>query len=348
MNAGYTYIVLLNWNGWRDTIACLESLCALDHPRTRVVVCDNDSSDGSLEKIQAWCRGDIAAELPDNKRLQATMRARQATVPFCTTTASAVFSGEADTGDSPLILIDNEANLGFAGGNNVGLRYALNQADMSHAWILNNDTVVDSDCLTNMLRRLDRESGRAVCGSMIHFFDNPAIIQAIGGNRFNARTGVALQSEGRFLMEDEAVDLAGIERDLDYISGCSLLIPRELLESVGLLNDEYFLYYEEIDWFTRAGDAVKRCVAGDARVYHREGGSIGSPSWRERTPSRTADFHIFRSKHLFMRKFHPQNLVRCYLSTAIEAGKRLVRGQFRNAQVVLSVLFGAASLEQEG
>jgi GT2 family glycosyltransferase len=256
-----------------------------------------------------------------------------------------VAAGSARPDGSPIILIDNEGNLGFAGGNNVGLRFALDQPDMSHVWILNNDTVVDRDCLGNMLDRLDREQAPAACGSMIHFYDDPKIIQAIGGNRFNARTGVALQSEGRFLSEHDVIDIAAIETGLDYISGCSLLIPRELLETVGLLNDDYFLYYEEIDWFTRAGPQVKRCVAPDARVYHREGGSIGSPSLRERTPSKTADFHIFRSKHLFMRRFHPQNLLACYLSTAGEAAKRVVRGQFRNARVVLSVLLGAGSLE---
>jgi GT2 family glycosyltransferase len=217
---------------------------------------------------------------------------------------------------------------------------------MSHVWILNNDTVVDGDCLGNMLSRLEQETRPAVCGSMIHFYDDPRVIQAIGGNRFNARTGVALQSEGRFLTEGDAIDIGAIENGLDYISGCSMLIPRALLESVGLLSDDYFLYYEEIDWFTRAGHAVRRCVASDARVYHREGGSIGSPSWREKTPSQTADFHIFRSKHLFMRKFHPHNLMSCYLSTALEAAKRIARGQFRNARVVLSVLFGATTLEQ--
>ncbi len=345
MNTGYTYIVLLNWNGWRDTIACMESLCALEHPRTRIVVCDNDSSDDSLANIQAWCRAELAAPLPENDRLRATMRAHQVPVPFTTTTASAVASGTTVAEEIPIVLIDNEANLGFAGGNNVGLRFTLAQPDMSHVWILNNDTVVDSDCLDNMLRRLECEQAPAACGSMIHFYDDPTVIQAIGGNRFNARTGVALQSEGRFLSEDDAIDVAAIENELDYISGCSLLIPRELLETVGLLNDDYFLYYEEIDWFTRAGTSVKRCVADDARVYHREGGSIGSPSLRERTPSKTADFHIFRSKHLFMRRFHPQNLMPCYLSTALEAAKRVARGQFRNARVVLSVLFGAGTME---
>ena len=340
MNKGCTYIVLLNWNGWRDTIACLQSLFALDYSRYRVLVCDNDSSDGSLSHIEAWCRGEIAADLPDSDRLRSTMPERQAPVSYVALTASEVGNDRALPVKAPLVLIDNEANLGFAGGNNVGLRFALAQKDMSHVWILNNDTLVERDCLSNMHRRLEREAGPAVCGSMIHFFDNPGSLQAIGGNRFNSRTGVALQSEGRFVAEGCSLDIDAIESQLDYISGCSMLMPRHLLESVGLLNDEYFLYYEEIDWFTRAGRSVKCCVAAEARIYHREGGSIGSPSLRQHRPSLTADFHIFRSKHLFMSRFYRQSLLFCYLSTLGEVGKRILRGHFSNARVVLAVLFG--------
>jgi len=341
MNEKYTYIVLLNWNGWQDTIACLDSLFSMTGARFRVVVCDNQSSDNSFERIDAWSRGELLADQPDHPRLQATMGARSAPVAALKINAEQALSDSFEFQGEPLVIIDNLGNLGFAGGNNVGLRFALSQPDMSHVWILNNDTLVEPDCLANMLARLG-DDDNAVCGSMIHFFDNPEIIQAIGGNRFNERTGVALQSEGRFLREDDTYSIESIEKELDYISGCSMLIPRALLERVGLLNDEYFLYYEEIDWFTRAGPEVKRLIAPDGRIYHREGGSIGSPSERQSKPSLTADFHIFRSKHLFMRKFHRANLWGCYLSTGKEAVKRIVRGQFSNARVVLRVLMGDA------
>jgi GT2 family glycosyltransferase len=339
-----TYIVLLNWNGWRDTVACLDSLLGIVEARFRVVVCDNASSDGSLEKIAAWCRGELLTGAPAEPRLAALLSDGRRPVEYAFCTAAEAESGRFDNCAAPVILIDNQANLGFAAGNNVGLRYALRQEDMTHAWILNNDTLVDPHCLARMLARLDEVDGPAVCGSVIHFFDDPQTIQAVGGNRFNTRTGVALESEGRFLHEDASIDIARIEATLDYLSGCSILVPRELLQSVGLLNEDYFLYYEEIDWFTRAGASVRRCVAADARLYHREGGSIGSPSWRQMKPSVTADFYIFRSKHLFMRNFHPENLVYCYLSSLAEVGKRVLRGQLRNARVVLSVLLGAQSL----
>lgn len=345
-NETCTYIVLLNWNGWRDTIACLESIFRLEEARFRVVVCDNLSSDGSLEKIAAWCRGEINAEAPAHPRLKTLVGKLDHPVNYLRVTAEQAASLSLRGRSEPLILIDNEANLGFAAGNNTGLRFALNQGEMSHAWILNNDTLVDPLCLSRMLARLLGEGENAACGSMIHFFDQPETIQAIGGNRFNTRSGVAAQSEGRFLLEHDAIDISAIERQIDYLSGCSMLLPRHLLETVGLLNEDYFLYYEEIDWFTRAGPAVSCCIAADARVYHREGGSIGSPSWRETTPSLTADFHIFRSKHRFMSRHHPDSLFFCYLSSCLEVGKRILRGQLRNAGVVLSVLFGATSLKQ--
>ena len=343
MANNYTYIVLLNWNGWRDTIACLDSVFqSVDCP-FRVVVCDNNSSDGSLFKIAAWARGEIPAEAPEDSRLQSLIGDTARPVAHINLTAGAIEAGDVVDRGEPLILIDNGQNLGFAAGNNVGLRYALSQPDMSHVWILNNDTLVEPGCLAAMQRRLLRETTPKVCGSVIHFFDNPATIQAIGGNRFNTRTGVASQSEGRFRPENELDDCNLIEQKIDYVSGCSMLIPRGLLESVGLLNEDYFLYYEEIDWFTRAGKSSRPCVAVDAHVYHREGGSIGSPSWRQATPSLLADFHIFRSKHLFMRKYHRDNLLWCYLHSCMEIGKRVLRGQFQNARVVLSVVMGATS-----
>jgi len=343
MTDSCTYVILLNWNGWRDTIACLESVFQSAGTNFRVVVCDNNSSDESLSKITDWAGGLIETDLPEHNRLRRFLGGVNRPIEHVTLTATAVNSGCVADNNAPLIMIDNEDNGGFAAGNNVGLRYALAQPDMSHVWVLNNDTLVDPSCLANMLRRLQRESTPRVCGSIIHFYDNPKTIQAIGGSCFNDRTGVASQTEGRFRPEHELDDCHIIEEKIDYLSGCSMLIPRSLLERVGLLNEDYFLYYEEIDWFTRAGVSSQPCIAVDAHVYHREGGSIGSPSWRQAKPSLLADFHIFRSKHLFMRKYHRENMLWCYSHSCLEVGKRVMRGQFRNAFVIMSVLFGATS-----
>jgi GT2 family glycosyltransferase len=178
---------------------------------------------------------------------------------------------------------------------------------------------------------------------MIHFFDQPEIIQAIGGNRFNHFTGCADCSEGRFTHELAKLNITAIESELDYISGCSMLLPREFLESVGLMSEDYFLYYEEIDWFTRAQGRYKICIAKDARLYHREGAAIGSKNWK-RPASVLSDFHMFRSRLTYMRKHYRRFIGLCYADSWIEVGKRLLRGQYSNAWTVGSVLLGKQSL----
>jgi GT2 family glycosyltransferase len=335
------YVVLLNWNGWRDTIACLQSLLQSRDVHLRVIVCDNASGDDSMNRITAWAEGTQPAEQPDHPRLSQLLADAPHPSSYLRIDRATAERGDCDD-NAPLVLIDNGANLGFAAGNNVGLRFALRQPDMEYVWVLNNDTLVEPDCLANMVRRLRSAPGPAVCGSMIHFFDQPEIIQAIGGNRFNRFTGEAACSEGRFTHEDAAVDVRSVERQLAYLSGCSLLLPRDFLETVGLMSEDYFLYYEEIDWFTRAAGRYPICIAPDARIYHREGRSIGSKNLYK-AASTLSDFHMFRSRLIFMRKHHGRFPALCYADSWIAVLKRLLRGQYRNAVTVGSVLLGKRS-----
>jgi GT2 family glycosyltransferase len=327
-----SYILLLNWNGWKDSIACLESLLPSIARGARVILCDNASSDQSLTIIEDWAKGLLSATRPGTPRLDRLQSHR-----YARPRTQRLEWRNGDFGpinaDSQLILLDNEANLGFAAGNNTGLRLALAQSDMRQVWLLNNDTLVEADCLEQMLTRLNQHGGKAVCGSLIHFFDQPDVIQCIGGNRFDHRRGRALESEGRYLPEQQTPDTASVEGSLDYLSGCSMLLPRAFLEEVGLMNEAYFLYYEEIDWFTRAAGRFDLLVANSARLYHREGGSIGSRSWN-RGPSLTSDMHMFRSRRHFMQRYHPDNLWRCSLANWLDVGKRIAKGQWANAVVI--------------
>ncbi|MFT6273920.1 MAG: GT2 family glycosyltransferase [Halioglobus sp.] len=335
------YVVVLNWNGWKDTLPCLESLLASQDVSIRIVVCDNASADGSLDHVEAWAAGDLPASISAHPRLSCLSRTEKQPVSFVRIDRSSAEAGNG-AGDAQVVLIDNGANLGFAAGSNVGLRFALAQQDMTHVWVLNNDTLVEPDCLKMMLRRLQCEAKPAVCGSMIHFFDQPELLQAVGGNRFNRVTGSAACSEGRFTHEDSGLDLASIEGDLAYLSGCSLLLPRAFMESVGLMCEDYFLYYEEIDWFTRAAGQFTLCIAADACLYHKEGASIGSASSRG-AASAVAEFHMFRSRLIFMRKHNAVYLWVCYLHSWSAVLMRLLRGEFRNARTVAAVLLGKRS-----
>jgi GT2 family glycosyltransferase len=333
-----TYIVILNWNGWRDTIECLQSVLGLQAARFRVVVCDNGSTDGSLEALTAWADGKLSVSPQGPEALRAL-----AQIPGQAVGYTLLNRNQAETHThgpaEQLVLIDNEENLGFAAGNNIGLRYALAQPDMAHVWLLNNDTVVEPDALVRMLARLKSAPEAGICGALLKFFDDPRMIQAVGGCRFNYLTGTASATLGRYLPDTHVIDVENFEAQMDYVSGASMLLTRVFLATIGLMEERYFLYYEEIDWAVRARGRFTQVIAADAVVYHKEGSTAGSASL-QRPSSLQSDFYLFRSKLAFMRLHCPWMLPICMVSTLAQAANRLRRGRFASAWLITRVLFG--------
>lgn len=316
------YVVILNWNGWQDTVDCLNSLLNSDNDNIKIVICDNGSSDNSIEEINNWCSAEYDIGVAN--------------------ISAGETNGNASAASSTITLIYNQDNLGFAAGNNTGLRYALAQQDMSHVWLLNNDTEVAPECLSAMLTRLENFSKPAICGSRIMFHEDIAIVQALGGNTFNKYTGIAGQSLGRFGQENSPRDTKKIEGTIDYLSGCSILLPRSFLETIGLMDEQYFLYYEEIDWAVRANKQFANIYADDAVVYHKEGASIGSASLTT-APSLLSEFYCNKSKLLFMKKHYPLNLPWCYLALLGQVFNRCRRRQWHHGYQLLSIIFGKQS-----
>src|SRR5579862_35577 len=141
-------VLLLNWNGWRDTLECLESVLKLDYPRMTVVLCDNASTDESVREVREWARG---ASIPDLRTPDALRQFVEPRIPKPVSLreysrAEAEAGGSALTEDG-VVLIHNGANLGFAGGNNTGLRFLSHHEEIKYVWILNNDIVVAPDSL---------------------------------------------------------------------------------------------------------------------------------------------------------------------------------------------------------
>jgi len=277
------YIILVNWNGWRDTIECLESVFHLDYPNYEVVVCDNASSDGSLEQIGLWARGEthaISSSPALAHLINPPVRKPIAFTEYSHTETKFVLSAA----DTRLTLIQTGSNLGFAGGNNVGLRYALAQEHCDFAWLLNNDTVVQPDALSRLIDRMRQQPEVGICGSTLRDYFAVDRIQACGGasyNRWLAR-GTHL---ARSLRIDQMPDAKTIETEMAYVVGASMLVRRSFLEQVGLLNEEYFLYFEELDWAIRALGRFTLAYSPLSVVYHKEGRSIGSSSRREERSS---------------------------------------------------------------
>jgi GT2 family glycosyltransferase len=262
------YVILLNWNGWKDTLHCLESLFHSDYQDFRVIVCDNDSTDGSMEKLKAWAEGRLPVEERLNEALDPLV------FPPVSKPVSYIEYNreEAESGgnpgdtDCPLVLIQTGSNGGFAAGNNVGIRYVLNR-EAEYIWLLNNDTVVKANTLKELVYRTESEANFGVSGAVIYFASNPKRTQTYGGGRLSRLTG-----RDRFIDSPER---------MDYVTGTSLFVRREVFEQVGLLDEAFFFYWEDVDFSRRVKDVGwQLVVAANAVVYHKFSSTVGGQSLR--------------------------------------------------------------------
>jgi GT2 family glycosyltransferase len=331
------YVVIVNWNGWGDTIECLESVMRLEDVHFRVVVCDNDSSDGSLEHIADWARGSLNANVsygtplryrsypPVNKPLVMEEYRRQ----------EAEIGGRQDT-DPQLVLIRTGENLGFAGGNNVGLRYVLARDDFDYVWLLNNDTVLEPEALKAMLNRMDADSSIGICGSTLLRYDSPDRIQARGGAYYCKWIGLPWHI-GQLECGEDEVNEEHVERWMNYVIGASMLVSRHFLEDVGLMGEEYFLFFEETDWMRRAKGRYRLAYAKNSRVFHKVGRSIGTSS-DPRKKSFCCDYYNVRNRIKFTRNVYPIALVTVYFTLFLSSLLRLFCGQWHRGIMILRLM----------
>ena len=170
----------------------------------------------------------------------------------------------------PITFIQTGKNLGFAGGNNVAIREAYNQG-YQYFWMLNNDTVVDPNALTPLVEVLEKEEKVGIVGSKIYYYGTNKIWFA--GGRINTWTGVAWHIG---MNKDDIGQFENIKDDVDYITGCSLFFRREIIEQIGYMEEDYFLYYEETDLNIRASKmGWKIKIVPRSIVFHKVSLSSG-------------------------------------------------------------------------
>lgn len=226
------HIVILNWNGYQDTIACVESCLQSVYPAVRILIVDNGSSDNS----------------------ETLLRQRFPNVE----------------------ILQSGSNLGFAGGNNVGIRRAL-ACGADYVWLLNNDTVIAPDALTELVKVAASAPRVGMAGSKILFHDEPDKIWFAGA--FWTSDGANIHHRG---FGERDVGQYDESCQVDALSGCSLLVKAELINSVGLLREDYFLYSEDTDWCRAAAElGFELSYAPAAKVWHKVSSSVGNSSSRQ-------------------------------------------------------------------
>jgi GT2 family glycosyltransferase len=313
------YIILLNWKGASDTLACLDSLAHLYGVKYRLVICDNASPDNSYEKIRAGIQSSAyyaAAPLVELNREHAERYV--------------ISADEQNT----IFLIQTGDNLGYAGGNNVGIRFSLNQNDMKYVWILNNDTLVEPDALALMVNACNDNPEIGICGcKLIYEYDRDKL-QGLGGV-YNSWLGTNYHYAAN-LPATSIFNNDDVSEKIDYVIGASMLLSKALLSHVGLLCEDYFLYFEELDITYRARKyGYRHYVVTKAIVYHKEGGSTGHCN----NKSTFSDSLAIKNRILFSIKFHPYKLPFVWSGLWVALFNRLRRNEVKKAIGILKVIF---------
>ncbi|MDB4877437.1 MAG: glycosyl transferase, family 2 [Gemmatimonadetes bacterium] len=409
------HVVLLNWNNSADTLECLESLLRIDYPNYQLVVCDNASSDDSLARLRSWARGEVhAPEIAEPLRhIMATPRADPA--PFVEIDReTAERGGTPEARAARFLLIRNVENLGFAGGNNVAIRYAVaarkhcqaereachaegcvshperstchpersegspsmesdpsvaalpqddnaalpqddngalpqddngallqddngslsehDNARDSYVCLVNNDTVVSRNWMSLMMAAMQSDEKIGAAGATLYEYYAPELVESAGGGVVHPWQGMPRANSAH---RQRRGTPAAVPRRLDFLSGACMLMRTSMLERVGLIDERYFIYCEDIDLSLRIRRAGLRIVlVPGAEMWHKNGGIMGTLTARR-------DYYMARNSLLLVHKLYPAmipaalvfSLYRCALPKIVRRDRarlRAVAGAYRD------------------
>ncbi|MAS35257.1 MAG: glycosyl transferase [Anaerolineaceae bacterium] len=190
-------------------------------------------------------------------------------------------------------VIETGQNLGFTGGNNVGIQHALDDG-ADYILLLNNDTVVAPDMIEQMVSVMEQDSSVAITGPTIYYYEQPEMIWSAGGSIDWKRGLTFMVGEG----EEDKGQFGTEPREVEFATGCALMVRRDVWEQVGLLDDTFFMYYEEVEWCVRARrHGMKIVHVPMAMMWHKI-----SLQGRETTPG--AYYYLTRNRLLFLSQSH--------------------------------------------
>jgi len=317
--------IIVNYNGLAKTLACLDALLTMSAPPRSICIVDNGSRPGESDALlRAW------TELCWQRQLDAPVS--------CPPQAGVSLSGG--------LFLPLTENKGFAGGNNAALRMLLAASDCQAFWLLNNDTLPQPDALEALVRRMNQRPDAGMVGStLIRAHDG--LLQTAAGITLNPLIGTT-----RYVLEGlppaklPECDVHAVESKLATITGASCLVRRAALEHVGLMDEGFFLYYEDVDWslrFRKAGYAL--AWAKESVVVHEVGGSAPGGDAPARAYAALVYYLSCRNRLRLMLTHYPLGLPTTLLSFVYVFFKRMLRGE--PEKVLLVVKAACAALRNE-
>lgn len=262
-------IIILNWNCWKDTIECLESLYRINYSNYEIILVDNGSSDNSISMIKKWAEGKEKITSPyfiyDNKNKP---------ISYFEYTKDELETGEYLNGkkkidplpsNKKLFILKNDNNYGFSEGNNIAIKQIIKENISEYLLLLNNDTVVEKNFLTELIYSISKNNSIGIIGpKILNYYTRK--VDSLGGKQTFTLSAI------KHLHYSNS-------NYIDYLTGCCLLFKTRLIKNIGLFDKRYFCYFEDADLCYR----YKRCgmklfVEKNSVIYHKVSKSLDKDS----------------------------------------------------------------------
>lgn len=243
------YIIIVNYNSWRDTLECLHSLKESIYKDFQIILVDNHSPNDSVVNLKKnFEKNDYVYYFFETFPVP-----HYENLPL-----------DNSAFNYPILFVESSENLGFAGGNNIALRYLVDKKVQydSRIFLLNPDTTIENDALLNLMNTKEKSF---ISGCHIKSYDDHSI-SYYGAYRFNIPLGMLIQIKNP-IAESKLVD---------YIHGGALFTTLATIKKIGLMPSDYFLYWEEADWCYKAKlQGIPLLICNQAIIYDKIGTSIG-------------------------------------------------------------------------
>ncbi len=338
MNSKSVAVILVNHNGADDTIECLHSLLNSSYQNFKVILIDNNSTHENFTKLIEWSNGNYLPKFDTPASIAHCLK-EDIIFPLrfkiLDKYSGKNFSPSDFDPTEKYFLLRNPANSGFAVANNIGIRLAQH-LNCEYFWLLNNDTVVEKNALQNLITFSENGSIEAdgIIGSCVMYYNQPEIIQSLGG-KFNSWTAKSYHVKQGMKLNS----IQSMPPEIDCPYGASMFVSKNFISEVGEMCEDYFLFYEELDWAIRAkqkGKSVGVCL--NSMVFHKQGRSTGKKMDKQASPF----ISCLHSRNLlfFYRKFFPSLYQIALLRLFAKAMRSFAKGNTADFKIIMKVIAG--------
>ena len=319
-------VVVVSFDTSEDLLDCLESLLAAAGVRLDIVVVDNASQDGTPDLLRDWAAGRLDWHPPE--ALPFAMTPVPKPVPLHPSLPAD------EPGGHRIVLIEAPVNGGYAGGVNLGLAALAADPGLERFWVLNPDSVVPPETPRAFATAPVAPGGFSLMAGRVLYLDPPDQIQIDGGT-ITRWSGV---TNNLGLGQPHPATPPPAASAFDFVTGASMIASRDFYDAAGPMTEDYFLYYEEVDWALRRGD-LPLAYCADCVVYHKAGTAIGSPTL-DRPASPFSQYFKHRARLRFVRRHLPWSLPTALAYSLAKAAQLRLKGYPAEARAVLDGSFG--------